>query len=167
MRMCTIELGLRDLPGKLRLESSLTLALPDSWNQATTTADSLAIAAVAGNLWVERASPCRLGVQVTISGGTLAEEARSEGRIVETIRRCSVSLSREPRAGPLSLAMMLNMRENECLGLGFAWYSTQPESEAVARNGRGRTSPRSSLLRQLQIESLWTPAVRLRGASPA
>ncbi|KLU80939.1 hypothetical protein MAPG_00035 [Magnaporthiopsis poae ATCC 64411] len=103
VRMCTIELGLRNLPGKLRLESSLTLALPDSWNQEDTTADSLAIAAIAGNLWVERASPCHLGVQVTISGGTLAEEARSEGRIVEAIRRCSawdllgIQLSRSQR----------------------------------------------------------------------
>ncbi|KAL8365041.1 hypothetical protein RB595_004041 [Gaeumannomyces hyphopodioides] len=102
VRMCPIELGLRDLPGKLRLESSLTLALPDSWNQEAT-ADNLAIAAVAGNLWVERASPCRLSVQVAISGGTLAEEAKSEGRIIEAIRSCSawdllgIQLSRSQR----------------------------------------------------------------------
>ncbi|KAL8396950.1 hypothetical protein RB594_003878 [Gaeumannomyces avenae] len=102
VRMRPIELGLRDLPGKLRLESSLILALPDSWDQEAT-ADNLAVAAIAGNLWVERASPCRLGVEVAMSGGALAEEARSEGRIVEAIRRCSawdllgIQLSRSQR----------------------------------------------------------------------
>lgn len=88
----SIELALRSLPGKLRLESELTLGLPDEWLTGVTPA-MISSKVSAGELWVERASPCRLHVDPVVTCGLsmVADESPHERRLVNAIRACSVS----------------------------------------------------------------------------
>ncbi|TLD10373.1 hypothetical protein PgNI_06081 [Pyricularia grisea] len=86
----SIELALRSLPGKLRLESELTLGLPDEWLTGVTPA-MISSKVSAGELWVERASPCRLHVDPVVTCGLsmVADESPHERRLVNAIRACS------------------------------------------------------------------------------
>ncbi|TLS25161.1 hypothetical protein PpBr36_07468 [Pyricularia pennisetigena] len=104
LRLDSIELALRKLPVKLRVESELTLGLPDAWPTAVTPTMVSSMVA-AGGLWVERASPCRLHVDsvVTSARGMIAEDYLHARRLANAIRACSawellgLQLSRCPR----------------------------------------------------------------------
>ncbi|TLD25485.1 hypothetical protein PspLS_05707 [Pyricularia sp. CBS 133598] len=104
LRLDSIELALRKLPGKLRLESIITLGLPEEWPTDVTPA-MISSKVAAGELWVERASPCRLHLDPVVRSGLdmIADDSLHERRLANVIRTCSawellgLQLSRCPR----------------------------------------------------------------------
>ncbi|KAI6497184.1 hypothetical protein MCOR18_000523 [Pyricularia oryzae] len=135
LRLDSIELALRELPGKLRLESEVTLGIPDEWLIDVTPA-MISCTVAAGELWVERASPCRLHIDPVVSSGlaTIADDSSHERRLVNAVRTCS----REPVQTELST-----------------------DSTRVTRSGRKRSLPQSSENVPSQPEQLTAAEVDL------
>lgn len=126
LRLDSIELALRELPGKLRLESEVTLGIPDEWLIDVTPA-MISCTVAAGELWVERASPCRLHIDPVVSSGlaTIADDSSHERRLVNAVRTCSVSILETFRQ-----AVLLYTRLISSGGLGASGFAAEPLSQA-------------------------------------